>query len=75
MRAEPRRGGPPRLTANDRALASGPAGTPAATPKSRLWLWFVAAFLIQAAAWTVWFTIASRHKVQEVPLATGGARP
>ena len=36
---------------------------------SRLWLWFVAAFVIQAAAWTAWFTIASQHKVQEVPLA------
>ena len=40
-----------------------------ATP-SRLWLWFVAAFLIQGAAWTTWFVIASHHKVQEVPLAT-----
>ncbi len=41
---------------------------PAAKP-SRLWLWFVAAFAIQAAAWTTWFVIASQHKVQEVPLA------
>ena len=37
---------------------------------SRLWLWFVGAFLIQAAAWAAWFTIASHHKVQEVPLET-----
>ena len=37
---------------------------------SRLWLWFVAAFVVQAAAWIAWFTIASQHKVQEVPLAT-----
>jgi hypothetical protein len=36
---------------------------------SRLWLWFIAAFLIQAAAWSAWFTIAAQHKVQEVPLA------
>ena len=36
---------------------------------SRLWLWFVAAFLLQFAAWTAWFVIASQHKVQEVPLA------
>jgi hypothetical protein len=36
---------------------------------SRLWLWFVVAFLIQAAAWTAWLVIASHHKVQEVPLA------
>lgn len=42
---------------------------PAAKP-SRLWVWFVAAFFIQAAAWTAWFAIAARHKVQEVPLAT-----
>ncbi len=38
--------------------------------KSRLWLWFVAAFLVQIAAWTVWLTIAGKHRVQEVPLAT-----
>jgi hypothetical protein len=43
------------------------------SPKpSRLWLWFIAAFLIQGAAWTAWFTIASQHKVQEVPLVTRG---
>jgi len=39
---------------------------------SRLWLWIVVAFVIQAAAWTTWFTIASQHRVAEVPLATGG---
>lgn len=37
---------------------------------SRLWLWFVAAFLIQGAAWTAWFVLAAKHRVQEVPLAT-----
>jgi len=36
--------------------------------RSKVWLWFVGAFLIQAAAWTAWFVIASQHKVQEVPL-------
>lgn len=36
---------------------------------SRLWLWFVAAFLIQGAAWAAWLTIAAKHKVQDVPLA------
>jgi len=41
-----------------------------ARKSSKLWLWFVAAFLVQAAAWTAWFVIASQHKVQEVPLAT-----
>ncbi len=38
--------------------------------KSKLWLFFVAAFALQLAAWTTWFIIASRHPVQEVPLAT-----
>ena len=42
---------------------------PAARP-SRLWLWVVAAFALQLAAWTVWLVIAARHPVQEVPLAT-----
>jgi hypothetical protein len=41
----------------------------AAEKKSRLWVWFVAAFLIQLGAWTAWFMIASQHKVAEVPLA------
>lgn len=35
---------------------------------SRLWLWIVAAFLVQLIAWGAWFVIASKHKVQEVPL-------
>lgn len=38
--------------------------------RSRLWWWFVAAFLIQAVAWIVWFVIAAQHRVAEVPLAT-----
>ena len=41
---------------------------------SRLWLWFIGAFLLQAAAWTTWFVIASHHKVQEVPLETAISR-
>jgi len=45
---------------------------PGQTRASRLWLWIVVAFVIQAAAWTTWFTIASQHRVAEVPLATGG---
>jgi hypothetical protein len=44
--------------------------TNADAASSRLWLWFVAAFLIQAAAWAAWFTVAAQHRVQEVPLAT-----
>lgn len=41
---------------------------------SRLWLWIVAAFVIQAMAWTAWFIIAAHNKVEEVPLATERAR-
>lgn len=37
---------------------------------SRLWLWFVAAFVVQATVWTAWITLASKHRVAEVPLAT-----
>lgn len=44
---------------------------PAISPKkSRLWLWIVAACLLQLSAWTAWFTIAAKHRVQEVPLVT-----
>ena len=39
-----------------------------ATKPSRLWFWFVLAFIIQAAAWTALFIVASHHKVAEVPL-------
>ena len=42
----------------------------AKSPPSRLWLWVLAAFALQLAAWTAWFIIASRNKVEEVPLAT-----
>jgi hypothetical protein len=36
--------------------------------RSRLWLWFVAAFVVQCAAWTTWFLIAAHHPVAEVPI-------
>ena len=53
-----------RLTAEARAKSS------------RLWLWFLAAFVLQFAAWGAWFVIASQHRVAEVPLAgaVGGRR-
>jgi hypothetical protein len=38
---------------------------------SRVWWWFVAAFILQALAWTVWFIIAAQNQVAEVPLVTG----
>jgi hypothetical protein len=42
--------------------------------KSKLWLFFVAAFALQFAAWIAWFVVAARHPVEEVPLATSGRR-
>jgi hypothetical protein len=30
----------------------------------------VAAFALQAAAWTTWFILAAHHRVAEVPLET-----
>jgi hypothetical protein len=41
---------------------------------SRLWLWIVAAFVLQALAWAAWFTIASLHPVEEVPVVRSLAR-
>lgn len=38
--------------------------------KSRLWLWFVFAFVVQISVWSTWVTIASKNRVQEVPLVT-----
>lgn len=35
---------------------------------SRLWLWVVAAFVVQGLVWAVWISLARQHPVQEVPL-------
>jgi len=43
---------------------------PPSRKKSRLLLWVLLAFVLQAAAWTAWFTIAANHKVAEVPLSS-----
>ncbi|MBI5766402.1 MAG: hypothetical protein HZA93_01300 [Verrucomicrobia bacterium] len=53
-----------------------PENNPTAARPSRLWVWVLGAFLLQAAAWTAWLVIASKNKVAEVPLVTsgGGAR-
>ena len=40
------------------------------TRGAKLWLWILAACLLQLAAWGIWLYIASQHKVAEVPLAT-----
>jgi hypothetical protein len=34
--------------------------------KSKLWLIFIAAVLIQFAAWTAWFIIAAHHPVRDI---------
>jgi len=34
----------------------------------QLWLWVVAAFALLFGAWTVMFTVASRHRIPEVRL-------
>ncbi|MEO6001957.1 MAG: hypothetical protein ABIZ04_00560 [Opitutus sp.] len=43
---------------------------PSSAKPSRLWWWVVAAFILQLGVWTAWITLASKNKVQEVPLAT-----
>ena len=57
---------------------SAPPGRDAASGErehrpSRLWLWFVAAFVLQGTIWGIWFTIAARHQVAEVPLTTASS--
>jgi hypothetical protein len=44
--------------------------SPAAPRRSWLWLWILFAFILQLAAWGAWLYVASRHRVDEVPLAT-----
>ncbi|MEO6243855.1 MAG: hypothetical protein ABIQ12_00350 [Opitutaceae bacterium] len=38
--------------------------------KSRIWVWFLAGALLHVAVWAAWITVASKHRVAEVPLAT-----
>jgi hypothetical protein len=66
-RAQESADGPPARSAESDI---GTSVTNALKP-SRLWLWFVAAFVVQFAAWTAWFVIAAHHQVEDVPLATG----
>lgn len=66
------------MKSNHHQLSSLRVATASAVPasggkpprRSYLWLWFVAAFLIQAGAWTTWFIIAGKHRVEEVPLVS-----
>lgn len=39
-------------------------------PKPSAWWWIAAALVLHLMAWTAWFTIAARHPVAEVRLAT-----
>ena len=38
--------------------------------KSKLWVWVIVAFLVQASVWAGWIRYAAQHRVAEVPLAT-----
>ena len=58
---------PERNTAAD----TSPSG-PQPAGKSRLWVWFVLAFVLQLGAWVAWFVIADQHRVETVPLVSGG---
>lgn len=58
-------GEPARLESRPAAPAA--VGAPSGRG-GRLWLFFVAAFLLQFSAWAAWFVIAGHHPVQEVPL-------
>ena len=60
------------MPATDPFADRGPRPTSAATAPSRFWLWVLAAFALQLAAWTAWFVVASKHQVQEVPLEKVG---
>lgn len=57
-------------TVSSAAVVPDAAPPSGAQPPSRVWLWFLAAFLLQLAAWVAWFAIAVNHRVDEVPLAT-----
>jgi hypothetical protein len=43
-------------------------------PRPRVWWWIAAALVLHVLAWTVWFRIAARHPVADVPLATSSRR-
>ena len=46
-------------------------------PKGRsgwLWVWVGGAFGVMLAAWAVLFTLASKHRVEDVPVITQPAR-
>jgi hypothetical protein len=48
--------------------------SPAPVPGDRsLWIWVGSGFLVLLIAWSVLFTIASRNRVQDVPLKTAPA--
>ncbi len=46
----------------------------AAESRNSLWLWVGLAFGILLAAWMTFFVVASKQKVEEVPLQTAPAQ-
>jgi hypothetical protein len=46
----------------------------AAESRNGLWIWVGLAFGLLIAAWVTFFVIASRHKIEEVPLQTQPAQ-
>lgn len=57
-----------------KAIDPGPAGEPparsGASRRGSLWWWIVIAIALQFAAWMVWIIVATRHPIEEVPIAT-----
>lgn len=45
-----------------------------APKRSWIWVFFAAACLLQLAAWAAWLTVASKHRVAEVPVVTNPRR-
>ena len=44
-------------------------------PRGRFWMLLVGFMILQLVAWTLWFTIAAKNPVAEVPLKTQRATP
>lgn len=49
-------------------MSTQPAVAAPVAKGSRVWLWIVAAFVLQGLVWVVWINLARQHPVQEVPL-------
>lgn len=59
-----------KSTVEERPLPNSSDATPVGSRRNPLgWIVF-GAFLLQLAVWVGWLTLASKHKVAEVPLET-----